>query len=261
MNRLEHYIIKNLSILFMSIFLSLFSIASVIFLIKLATYTAVIQLSTWDMLKLYIFVTPELLFFTLPISFFVASALTINKLSNDNEIIVLFALGIHPKFIIKTLAKPALLLTTLLLFNFFVVLPHVKVLSKNFITFKKTEAKFNLSASEYGHKFGDWLLYLGGENSDSSYSEVFLFNKNDTEEVLIEAEKAYITNDDGILRLQLVDGEAYVYSKEEFSQTNFETMYINNTSTTEYLVNLSTIEHWTAYDRGKKAKEIGRAHV
>ena len=69
MNRLEKYIINNLSILFLSIFSALFTIASVIFLIKLATYTAIIQLSVWEMAKLYIFVIPELLFFTLPITF------------------------------------------------------------------------------------------------------------------------------------------------------------------------------------------------
>ena len=76
MHRLQKYIIHNLSILFLSIFLPLFAIASVIFLIKLATYTAVIQLSIWEMSKLYFFVLPEVLFFTLPISFFTAAATT-----------------------------------------------------------------------------------------------------------------------------------------------------------------------------------------
>jgi len=252
MNRLEKYIIHNLSMLFLSIFSALFAIASIIFLIKLATYTAVIQLSIWDMTKLYIFVIPELLFFTLPITFFVSAALTIFRLSNDNEIVVLFALGIHPKFILKTLLKPALLLSALLLFNFFVLFPHTKVMSKNFISFKKSEAKFNLAASEFGHKFGDWLLYLGEKNSDDTYSNVFLFNKKGNEEILIESDRAKIINDSGILRLKLIDGEGYSYSKEKFSQVNFENMLINDTFDSELTEYKTAIDYWQSDERRSK---------
>ena len=244
MNRLEKYIINNLSMLFLSIFSALFTIASVIFLIKLATYTAIIQLSVWEMAKLYIFTVPELLFYTLPITFFVSAALTIFRLSNDNELIVLFALGIHPKFILKTLFKPALLLTLLLIFTFFVLFPHTKTLSRNFISYKKSEAKFNLAASEFGHKFGNWLLYLGSKNNDETYSDIFLFNKNTEEEVLISAKKAHIINDSGILRLKLTDGEGYSYSKEKFSQIDFDTMFINDTLTSSIVPYKTTISYW-----------------
>lgn len=248
MNRLQKYITNNLSILFLSIFIPLFAIASVVFLIKLATYTAVIQLSIWEMIKLYIFIIPELLFYTLPITFFVSSALTLFKLSSDNEIVVLFALGIHPKLIIKTLFKPAILLTVLLSFNFLVIFPHSKVLSKNFIKYKKSEAKFNLSASEYGHSFGDWLLYIGKNNSDGTYGDIFLYNKNNEEEVLISAKKAEVINNKGILRLKLTNGEGYSYSNEKFSQIDFNTMFINNSMKTNLTQYQTPIEYWTTKD-------------
>ncbi len=252
MTKLQQYIINNLSMLFLSIFSALFTIVSVIFLIKLATYTAVIQLSLWDMIKLYIFVLPELLFFTLPLTFFISAALTIFRLSDDNEIIVLFALGIHPKFIIRTLLLPAILLSSLLLFNFFFLFPHAKVLSKNFISYKKSEAKFNLGASEFGHKFGNWLVYLGQKNSDETFSDVYLFNKSAKEEILIEAKTAEIINDSGILRLKLNNGEGYSYSKEKFTQIDFETMTINDTFTSRLKEYKSAIDYWTSEDKKKK---------
>ncbi len=249
MQRLRKYIISNLSILFLSIFLPLFAIASVIFLIKLATYTAVIQLSIWEMSKLYFFVLPEVLFYTLPITFFIAATLSIFKLSTDNEIVVLFSLGIRPNFIIKTLFRPALLLSILLSFNFFFLFPHATVLSSNFISYKKSEAKFNLSASEFGHSFGNWLLYVGSNNPDGTYADVFLFNKDKKEEILIGAKKAEIINDSGILRLKLSDGEGYSYSKEKFSQINFETMQINDTMTTDLTKYRTPLEYWRSEDR------------
>jgi lipopolysaccharide export system permease protein len=253
MHKLQKYIINNLSILFFSIFSALFTIASVIFLIKLAAYTAIIQLSIWEMTKLYIFVLPELLFYTLPITFFIASTLSLFKLSNENEVVVLFSLGIHPKFLLKTLFKPALFLSFLMLFNFLVIFPHAKVLSSNFISYKKSEAKFNLSASEFGHKFGKWLLYIGKDNGKGIYGDVFLFNKNNKEEILIGAKKAEVINNDGLLRLRLQNGEGYSYSNESFSQINFETMYINDTLTTKLRTYTNALEYWTSNER-KKAK-------
>ena len=251
MDRLQKYILRNLSSLFLSIFLPLFAIASVIFLIKLATYTAVIQLSIWEMTKLYLFVLPEILFYTLPVTFFIAATLSLFKLSNDNEIIVLFALGIKPKFLIKTLLKPALLLSVVLAFDFFILFPHATVLSSNFISYKKSEAKFNLAASEFGNSFGDWLLYLAGKKDDGTYYKVFLFNKKGKEEILISAQKAQIINDSGILRLKLTDGEGYSYSTKKLSQVNFKTMLINDTMKTHLHPYRKPLDYWLAKDRHK----------
>jgi len=256
MDRIQKYLLSNLSSLFVSIFMPLFAIASVIFSIKLATYTAVIQLSLLDMGKLYMFVLPEILFYTLPISFFVAATLSLFKLSNDNEMVVLFSLGIKPSFIIKTLFIPALLLSTLLAFNFFILFPHAKVLSSNFVSYKKSEAKFNLSASEFGHSFGDWLLYLGEDNADGTYSKVFLFNKKKEEEILISAQSAELMNDSGILRLKLKNGEGYSYSKDEFSQINFEIMLINSTMKTSLKVYKKPLDYWLSKDNWKKKKRM-----
>ncbi len=249
MDRLQKYILKNFTTLFLSTFLPLFAIASVIFLIKLAAYTAIIQLSIWEMTKLYLFVLPEILFYILPIAFFISATLSLFKLSNDNEVIVIFALGIKPKFLIKALFKNAFLLTLVLIFDFFILFPHSKILSTNFVSYKKSEAKFNLAASEFGNTFGDWLLYIGGKKKDGTYSKVFLFNKKGKEEILISAQKAEIINDSGILRLKLTDGEGYSYSTKKLSQINFKTMMINNTLKTHLHPYKKPLEYWFAKDR------------
>ena len=261
MHILQNYIKQSLSLIFLSIFLPLFSIASIVFLIKLATYTAVIQLSIFEMGKLFLFMLPELLFYTLPISFFVAITLALFKLSNENEIIVVFALGIHPRVILQTLFKPALFLSLLLLFNFFILLPHAKTLSNNFLSYKKSEAKFNLSASEFGHKFGDWLLYIGKENENGSYADVILFNKNQDEEVLIGAKKAEIINDAGILRLKLTSGEGYSYSKEKFTQIDFQTMFINDTMKTDLEKYETPLEYWLPEKPSAKKRKMLIANI
>ncbi len=249
MHRLRRYIISSFSLLFFSIFLPLFAIASIIFLIKLASYTAVIQLSLWEMFKLYLFVLPELLFYTLPVTFFIAAALSLFRLSSDNEMVVIFALGIKPSFILWTLLKPAMLLSLLLAFDFFILFPHTTVLSTNFVRYKQSEAKFNLEASEFGHNFGDWLLYIGKANRDRTYGDVVLFHKEEKEEILIEAKKAEVLNERGVLQLKLTEGQGYSYSREKLTQMHFETMKINNVMQTDLRRYHTPIEFWLDPER------------
>jgi len=257
MNILKKYILDNFNISFFSIFLPLFTIASVVFLIKLSTYTAVINLTVWEMIKLYIFVIPEILFYTLPITFFIASTITLNKLSNENEMVVIFSLGIKPSQILRFLLTPATILTLLLLVDYLVIFPHSKVLSRNFIDYKKSETKFNLSASEYGHSFGKWLLYIGKEENDSVYGDVLLFKKDKKEEVLISAKTAQLLNKNGLLTLSLQNGEGYTYSKDKFSQVNFQTMYINNAMSTHLIKYEKPIDYWRSEDdRSYKDKKL-----
>lgn len=251
MHRLRRYILSTFALLFFSIFLPLFSIASVIFLIKLASYTAVIQLSLWEMFKLYLFILPEILFYTLPVTFFVAASLSLFRLSTDNEMVVIFALGIRPAFILKTLMLPAAMLSLLLTFDFFIMFPHTTVLSTNFIRYKQSEANFNLKASEFGHNFGNWLLYIGKANQDHTYGDVVLFHKEEKEEILIQADKAEVLNEHGILRLRLSHGKGYSYSHEKLTQIRFETMLINNVMKTDLRPYHSPVEFWLAPDRRK----------
>lgn len=255
MKRLHRYIASNLSTLFLSIFMPLFMTASVIFLIKLATYTAIIELSIWEMGKLYLFVLPEILFYTLPISYFVAATLALYKLSNDNEMVVFFSLGIPPRTLIHALSKSAIALLFVLALNFLVLFPHTDVLSTNFLIKKKSEAKFNLSASEFGNRFGDWLLYLGKENLDGSFSDVFLFNKKNDEEILISANHAVVLNENATLRLKLENGEGYSYSAQNFSQIDFDLMFINDAMQTDMRLYETPLEYWRSEIRAKKKKQ------
>jgi len=244
MDKLKSYIIKHISLLFFSIFLSLLSIASIIFMIKLAKYTAVIKLSVFDLWKLYTFVLPDLLFYTLPVTFFMAAILALFRLSNDNEMIVLFALGIRPRYILKTLFRPAAILSLLLLFDFIVVMPHAKILSKNFISYKAMEAKLNLSASEFGHNFNDWLLYIGRENKNGTYSNVVLFHKDKKEEIIIGAKDAEVLTEEGVFKLKLKNGQGYSYNNDILTRINFETMNINNMIQESFHTYRSTIDYW-----------------
>ncbi len=257
MDKLRHYILSHLSILFFSIFLPLFAIASVIFMIKLATYTAIIQLTLAEMGKLYLFVVPELLFYTLPIAFVVGGALALYRLSNDNEMVVVFSLGISPGFVTRILAFPALILTFLMFVNFIVVTPYIKVISGNFLEQKRSEAKFNLTASEFGHHFGEWMLFINQSDEHSRhFSDVVLFNKEMKDEIIIKADKAELINHSGTLQLKLDHGVSYSYSDQLLKTMLFETAYINDKLDTDQTTYKSVFDYWTNNDKREKKDRL-----
>jgi len=56
------------------------------------------------------------------------------------------------------------------------------------------------------------------------------------------------------LRLKLFQGEGYTYSKESFSQINFETMLINNNIHTQYEKYDSALAYWKMYKTVRSRK-------
>jgi len=244
MGRLKAYLLSNFSQIYFSIFLPLYVIASLVMLIKIAAFTSVIQLNLFEMFKLYLFMLPELLFYTLPVTFFVSAVMTVSKLSFDYEMIVIFSLGVKPSSILRFFAKLAVYQTALLILLFFILTPHTKNLYKNFLKVKTTEAKFNIQASEYGHKFGDWLIFVGKDYDDGHFSDVILFNQQKERETLIVAQDADVISKRGVLKLQLEGGKGFTYSKDSLSQMSYAKMFINDTSIAGTSAYRDTFQYW-----------------
>ncbi len=168
---------------------------------------------------------------------------------------VIFALGIRPSKILAILAVPALFLTLVLIFNFFIMIPHTKTLSDNFIQYKTSEAKFNLGASEFGHNFGDWMLYIGEDDAEGSYGNVFLFNKSNEEEILIGAQKAEVISENGIMKLKLKNGEGYSYTDHSLSQMNFKSMVINDMMNFDLDKYQTPMDYWLGSGKSELVKK------
>lgn len=223
----KKYILSHLSSTFFSIFIPLFTIASVIFLVKISSYTTIITLNSYEMFKLYLFSLPQLLFFTLPITFVVSVTMTLYKLSQDNELLVLFSLGKSPIDILKMILSSAILLSIILLFNYIYAMPYIKNISENFIQYKKAEAKFNISASEFGHNFGDWMLFIK-ESDGHRFKDIVLYNKELQNDIIIKADDAVLINDSGYLKLELNSGISYSKDKNELKAAMFQKAHIND---------------------------------
>ena len=226
MKLLKKYLLLTYSQTFFPIFLTLFIITSIIYLVRISALTSVMEINFIELLTLYSFFIPTILFYTLPISIFISLSISLSKLSSDFELIVITSFGLNPLKIIK-LVFPTLLFTTLfLLLNSLVLIPKANHLYNNFKAQKTQEAKFNIKASEYGQAFGKWLIYVE-EEKDGNFKDIVLFQTNKGLDTFIIAKEGRLNNDKNILSLTLENGRTVKIDKN-FNQIDFKKMIMNN---------------------------------
>jgi lipopolysaccharide export system permease protein len=225
--KLKQYLYSQLAITFFPIFLGLSFITSVVFLVKIASLTSIITLNFSELFILFAYVIPQIIFYTMPISFFISLVITLAKLASEYELTVITSFGLNPINILKIFVPITLLLTAMLLVISVGLIPKTKYLTKQFLEKKKKEANFNIKASEFGQKFGDWLIYISDKNG-KVYDEVKLFKPESAKDQFIVSQTAVLDNDKGALSFKLNDGKAFIIDEKEFNQIDFKSMYIND---------------------------------
>ena len=242
--KLKQYLYSQLSITFFPIFLGLFFITSVIFLVKIAALTSIITIDFAELFKLFSYVIPQIIFFTMPISFFLSLVITLAKLASEYELTVITSFGLNPIKILKIFLPITLLVSTLLLIVSVALIPKTKYLSKQFLEKKKKEASFNVKASEFGQKFGAWLIFIDGKE-EKIFDDVKLFKTEKKEDQFIVSNTAILDNDKGFLSFKLEDGKAFVINEKEFDQINFKSMNINDSIVDSKIIEFTnSYEYW-----------------
>lgn len=225
--KLKQYLYSQLAITFFPIFLGLYFITSIVFLVKIASLTSIITINFIELFTLYAYVIPQILFYTMPISFFISLVITLSKLSSEYELTVITSFGLNPVKILKIFLPLTFVLSAALLVISVGLIPKTKFLTKQFLEAKTKEANFNIKASEFGQKFGDWLIYIKSKE-DKVYNEIKLFKTDKGKEQFILSKTAVLDNDKGDLSFKLNDGKAFYVDESELSQINFKSMYIND---------------------------------
>jgi lipopolysaccharide export system permease protein len=259
MRNTSAYLLRSFSGLFFSIFLPIIAIGSLILFVRIAKITEVTQMSFSEMLTMYGYFVPTILFYTLPITFFAALTLTMVKLSNDFENIVLFSFGISPARILRFFTPVTFATVGLLLLLSLALIPITKQLVKSFISYKSVHAVLNIQASEFGQKFGPWLVFLESKDEKTGrLHNIVLYNASDPkEEQILLADSGEFFNENGVLGLKLIDGQAYRITDRLIDQIDFKTMKIYDTSTHEPFTYRNLAEYWLmALSDRKRLKDL-----
>lgn len=220
------YISSNFTKSFLTIFLPIYLIISVSFLIKIFTFTNKINLMFHELLQLYIYSIPEIIFFTLPFTFVTALSSVLGRLSQDNELIALYALGINSKVLLRSLFFIAFLFSMLLLSVSFISMPLMGQTYKAFKEKKFAEASFNITPGKIGEKFGDFYIYVK-DKQDKSFQNLVIYNQNNQgQEQFFSSQKGELLHENGTILLKLTDGYGYTYNKERLQEAKYKELKV-----------------------------------
>jgi lipopolysaccharide export system permease protein len=229
MRNITRYTFTNFTHSFYTIFMPFFLIISLIFLVKISSLTAKIQISFLEMFELYLYYLPNILFYTIPISFVTAVANTLTRLSMDNELIALYALGLKSNTLLRPLVYLAVLFSFFLLTLAFIGIPSGKEHTAHFIHGKKTQPSLNLSVGELGQKFDEFYIYVEDKNK-SRYTDMVIYNRTKkNEEQFFVSKEGELLNKEGVISLKLYNGYGYTYMKDKLKQAKYETLEVFDT--------------------------------
>ncbi len=218
---------------------------SLVYLIKISSLTVKIQITFNELLTLYSYFLPNIIFYTLPLSFISALATTLTKLSQDNELIALYALGLKANKILRTLIILGALFSLLLLSISFLAMPLSEQIYQSFKESKKLEAKLNIVAGELGQKFGNYYIYVK-ENKDDTFHDIVIYNRiNKNEEHFFSSQKGKLNKKHNTTSLLLNDGYGYTYSKTKLQQAKYKTLEVYDTNKKKEFHFENIVAYWS----------------
>ncbi len=246
------YISSNFTKAFLTIFLPFFLIISLVYLVKISSLTSQIQITFGELITLYAYSIPNIIFYTLPLSFIAALANVLMKLSQDNELIALYSLGLKANKVLKSLLLLGILFSLLLASISFLAIPFSKQFYTSFKESKKSEAKLNIVAGKLGQKFGNYYIYVK-EKKDDIFHNIVIYNRTqNNEEQFFSSQKGKLNKKESTTSLLLNDGYGYTYSENKLQQIKYKTLEAYDTTKKEGFHFETIIAYWS------KIKESSR---
>lgn len=258
MKLIYRYILNHFFSTHLSLFFVLFLIVSMVFFIQLARLTTSIEISLLDFLKLYSFMLPRILIFTLPVSFFIALSLMLYRLSRENESLVCFALGFSPINLALFFLKISFVFCAFLLTIALVFIPLAEDLKDNFIDYKQSQVKFNLKTGELGQKLFNFFLFIEKEDAQGFSGVVAYESAKEGKQRLFVAKRANYERDERNFNFILKDVLAYELEQNKTLFTShFDELRLNSYFTGFESEKSGILGYWAQMKTDiKRAKEF-----
>ncbi len=251
MNILQNYILKELLVGFLLAILLFTFILLVGNLVKFAELVISKGVDPLSVLKLFLYLIPYLLKFTIPMALLTSAVFVFGRLSADREILAMQASGIR----LFKLTFPVVVFGLLLSMGSIVLNDHL--LPKSHFAYRRLLKEIGtqhptgiLEAGTFIEGFGDYILFIY-EIDKNILKNVRIYQpQEDRPPRTIVAKRGEILTspDKNMITLKLVDG-----TSDEPNPQNPETFYKLNFKT--YLINLN-LTHLLKEETRKKTKDL-----
>ena len=257
---LDRYVIKELLVPF---FLGIFILTFLILVQQLLRLMELIIDKGVDIVsvgKIFLYLLPSFFLVTIPVAVMMASIMTFNRLSADNEIIALKSAGVDFYRLVRPTAIFALMASLLTLVMGVLAQPlsggAFKSLSINIL---KQRVSIGLEEGKFNGTFSNMIFYVESMPSFTQLEGVFIYDLRNPElPVTIVAKRGLLTNDSAkqTIELKLFDGQLHRKNKdvENYQRIKFVS-YDLNMDFSSFVQNPGTDPESPTYSELKKQIE------
>jgi lipopolysaccharide export system permease protein len=253
MAKSRRFILDHFTRNYLLIFLPFFLIVSLVFIVKISVLSSKIALDSFELMQLFGYFLPEIIFFTIPLSFIAALVNTFSKLSEDNELIALFSLGHTPKRVLGFILPSALLFSLILLTVSIFIYPQMKQKLSQFKREKTAQATLRIVPKRLSQSFGDFHIFVGSKD-EKGYGDMVLFKNGEKGDYrLFIARRGRVENNGSSFILTLLDGIGESSTKSKMESLSYERLSLYQYPSSRFKRVKSLKEYW-----GKALEEKGR---
>ena len=255
MDRTKRYLITSFTKTYLLVFIPFMMIVSLVFIIQISVLSSKIDLKASELFQFFGYMVPNIFFYTIPFSLMAALASTFTKLSEESELIALFALGHTPVKILRYMLPTALLFSILLFVLSIMLFPQMKQKMNNFKREKLAQATLNIEPNKLSQKFGDYSVYVKSKEG-KTYKNMVLFykDKKDNYRLLISKE-AEVENKNGLFTLSLRDGIADTSDDKKIENIKYKKLTLYKYPKAEDFTLYSYKEYWAKAKKDKSRRK------
>jgi len=224
---LHRFIIRELLVTFTLSVIFLNSTLMMEKLMKLSKLLSSVGASGRDIGEVILYIQPQLLILTIPMSMLLAVLLTYGRLNSDNELVIMKSIGMPFRLISRPVMYIGIVLFILNLGISFYLGPWSGVALREKITnILVTRAPLAIEEGIFNTSFKDMVILIREKPSPREISGIFISDdRNKAEPKIIVAKEGHIVSESDSLSFILTDGHVYIVSQNALTEIHFATYY------------------------------------
>lgn len=213
MKKLQNYFAREIMHTMLTMMLVLLGIMVSVMFIKYLSMAASGEMSLANAVAMLGIVLPNFINLLIPVSFFLALIVGINRLLYDSELVSAFACGVSWFDLLKWLLLPGLILTAVSVVLSLWVVPKMAYYQNNLLQISSQNAgmaSFLQTGRFFSTGSNNQVIYVGAVNFKTGISqEIFIYRTVGANTEIILAPQGKITEQDKLSALTLEHGHEY----------------------------------------------------
>jgi lipopolysaccharide export system permease protein len=224
---LHRFILREL---FVSFTLSVIFLNSTLMmekLMRLSKLLSSVGASSFDIAEVILYIQPQLLILTIPMSMLLAVLLTYGRLNTDNELVIMNTIGMPFRLISRPVMIMGIALFAVNIAISFYLGPFGSVMLREKITnILITRAPLAIEEGIFNTSFKDMVILIKDKPAPDVISGVFISDERNKEEPkVIVAKEGHIITEMDSLSFSLTDGHVYISNKDTLTEISFGNYY------------------------------------